>query len=114
MSAETARERINQAIDAKDWATVIGIAMHASASAAEGHYCECPEPDVCGFDLMCGVCGLENRVQIQKREAAYAAPHQYVAGRHDDIGMCDFCTGWRDDPRHVADPAEWQKEADHA
>jgi hypothetical protein len=67
--------------------------------AEDGRYCECAEPVLHGFDLMCGECLLENRDQIAKREARIRAPHTFEP-MTDLPYMCAVCAGWEDDQRH--------------
>lgn len=95
------RAELNTLIDSGDYAALIKITLNANAKAAEGVFCQCAEPDVVGLDLMCGECYLEVESQREGRQRALREPHAYVVGRHDDIGMCDFCTRWKDDPIHV-------------
>lgn len=93
--------KIDAMIDAEDWGGVIGLAVNAWMSAAEGVFCRCTEPDVVGRDLMCARCNLEVKSQREKRERERHEPHPYepMVGR-SDFGMCGFCSRWQDDPIH--------------
>jgi hypothetical protein len=82
-----------------DYGLLIGVALNARFSAEDGRYCECAEPVLHGFDLMCGECLLENRDQIAKREARIRAPHTFEP-MTDLPYMCAVCAGWEDDQRH--------------
>lgn len=97
-----------------DPAEIIRVALNARARAEEGVVCTCPEPILVGDDLMCGRCLLENDGQRLAREARMNGPHEFAThfprGRDltdkdreywEQLGMCDVCSGWRDDPRHA-------------
>lgn len=100
---------VDQAIDDGDWGTVIAATLGARFAAEDGRYCECPEPLVAegrNKSTMCSRCLLTNRARLAAVNEMIRAPHPFepdpdptsAAAR---LGMCTWCTGWRDDPRHT-------------
>lgn len=85
-----------------DYGPMVALSLRAWRS---GKRCECVEPELVGFDLMCRRCLLENNDQIAHLKAARATSHEYVPKANGRLGMCDFCSGWRNDKRH-GEPVE--------
>lgn len=82
------------------------MALGARFAAEEGRFCQCAEPDLHGRDLMCGNCLLENEGQIKRRETAMREPHPFEPDPREgsaasQMGMCNLCAMWEDDPRHM-------------
>lgn len=97
--------RLSDIIASGNNARIIGIALHARSEADAGRYCECEQPALTGLDLMCGECLLENLSQREKKTVWIRAPHEFVPSENDSMRrmeMCGRCSGWLEDPRHVA------------
>lgn len=96
-----------EAMKKGDYKPLIAIGMRAAASGWKGERCRCAKPEVVGLDLMCRACLLESESQMERRVAALRAPHDFVPKKDQklDVGMCAFCSGWRNDPRH-GEPVE--------
>lgn len=92
-------DKVRPLIEAEDWGRLIAISLRSGDDE-----CRCTRPLLTGLDLMCACCLHRNRSQIARREAAMAAPHQFEVEEPGDaldrIGMCRFCSMWRDDERH--------------
>lgn len=88
-----------------DTERLIGVAMRAAFSDER---CECEEPILTGLDLMCGRCLRENDAQYDKRTEAINSPHAFQTRPGDEalerLGMCSFCSRWKDDPIHNPEP----------
>lgn len=104
--------RLDKIIQSGDAVETLRVGLAARSAAERGEFCECAEPDLTGYDLMCGHCLLENEGQRQRRERAMKEPHEFVPMRglkSENYQMCQFCSGWNDDARHqLASPGEGQ------
>jgi hypothetical protein len=103
-----AKDRAQQIIERGDPREIIRIALEARNQAEEGIFCECEEPILHGFDLMCGRCLRENQSQIDRRNERIQSSHAFEAMGHRGIKalMCRVCSGWQDDPRHASPPSK--------
>jgi hypothetical protein len=102
-------DRASEVIKHGDPDAIVRMALGARFAAEEGRFCECAEPSLHGFDLMCGNCLLENQGQIEKRTRQINELHEFVPGRGDAqkrLGMCEICSMWEHDPRHIEPSAE--------
>ena len=82
-------------------AAILAVALSARAAADEGRYCECAEPEVTGFDLMCAECLLNNRDQERARVRSFAHAHDFIPDTaHFDGAFCKVCIRIETDPRH--------------
>lgn len=83
---------------------VLAAALKARIAADSGRYCECAEPVLCGLDLLCSQCLLQNRDQEIKRIHRIVDAHEFVPGKLRGL-MCATCTRAREEPRHYGCPA---------
>lgn len=101
--------RASEIIARGDAEEILSMALGARFAAEEGRFCECAEPSLHGWDLMCGECLLENQGQIERLTARIREPHPFEPSDRSDaarwLGMCGICSMWEDDPRHVPGPA---------
>ena len=92
-------DKVAPLVEAEDWGALVGISLRSREDD-----CRCTDPILKGFDLMCACCLHRNQSQVEKREAAMKAPHVFAVEEPGDaldrLGMCRFCSMWRDDPRH--------------
>lgn len=74
---------------------VLAIALGARAAADEGRYCECLDPEVTGYDLMCSQCLLNNQDQERRRLIHLFGPHPFELDESREaakrMGWC-WCT----------------------
>lgn len=95
--------RLDEIIAGGDPGEILRAALGARFAAWEGRYCECAEPSLHGFDLMCGNCLLENEGQIERKTARIRDPHPFELSRRDAsrrLWWCDICAMPESDPRH--------------
>lgn len=97
-----------EALKNGDAKPLVALGMKCALSGFQGLRCKCETPELYGLDIMCRECLLENEGQRQKRVEAHRSPHEFVPKENStrlDVGMCGFCSGWRNDPRH-GEPVE--------
>ena len=97
-------DRATEVIREGDPGAILKMALGAMFAAEEGRFCECAEPSLHGFDLMCGNCLLENEGQIERRTARIRDPHPFELSDRDAarrLRWCSICTMPEDDPRHA-------------
>mgnify|MGYP003559454228 CR=1 FL=1 len=87
--------------DNGDVKALIGIGIR---SAFSDERCGCAEPDT-SMGLMCRKCLKHNDAAERDLLARRKAPHPFEIDvishpSGERMGMCSFCTRWRDDPRH--------------
>lgn len=95
-------DRASKIIASGDAEAILKMAMGAWFAADEGRFCECEEPSLYGYDLMCGNCLLENQQQIERRTALIRGPHAFEPNprlRNSDY-WCAICSMPKVDPRH--------------
>lgn len=80
-------------------AAILAVALSARAAADEGRYCECAEPEVTGFDLLCAECLLNNKDQERARVRSFTHAHEFVPGKLGGA-FCKVCVRLETDPRH--------------
>ncbi len=95
-------DKAQEIIDRGDPKEIIRVGLRARRQAEEGVFCECSEPILTGYDLMCGSCLRENQGQIERRTGRIRSSHAFEPSGDGEIRrkMCRICSGWEDDPRH--------------
>lgn len=90
---------LEAALTAPDAAALLRISLRARAAAHDGRFCECGDPDVVGYDLMCGHCLLNNQDQERRAVIRRVAAHPFEVDEDSHLKWC-WCTQFEDHPRH--------------
>lgn len=85
--------------------TLLRAALGSRASAAEGDYCSCAEPELAGRALMCFRCHKRNKDQERAKAHELVDPHAFVPGPARGL-FCAVCVEGEPAPRHHGVPAE--------
>lgn len=82
---------------------ILRVAAVARRLYEEGTVCECPEPILTGYDLMCSRCLRENVGQRDRAEARIRGPHEFVplGDGPTKSRFCKICVRPERDPRHA-------------
>jgi hypothetical protein len=91
-------------VDSTEVRRLVSFAARGYLAEMRGEYCQCTEPGVVGRKAtLCFKCGLIDQRSVERVNRALGEPHPFEPLGETVLKsrMCGFCSGWREDARHM-------------